>query len=74
MFLRLVPLAAAAFFMITGAYALNIEPNGLPGIALLIAGLITLGAWLAVESWHAIAEIRAPKNPPDHHHRPTPRG
>jgi hypothetical protein len=58
MMLRLVPLAAAAFFMISGAYALNIEPNDLPGIALLIAGLITLGAWLAVESYWAISSRR----------------
>jgi hypothetical protein len=65
MFLRLVPLAAAAFFMISGAYALNIEPNGLPGIALLISGLIVLGAWLAVESWHAISDIRKPSDDDD---------
>jgi hypothetical protein len=58
MLLRLVPLAAAAFFMISGAYALNIEPNGLPGIALLIAGLITLGSWLTVESWSDIQDRR----------------
>jgi hypothetical protein len=56
MLLRLVPLAAATLFMITGAYAMNIEPNGLPGIALLLSGLITLGAWIAVESWSTITD------------------
>lgn len=61
MFLRLVPLAAAAAFMLAGAYAMNIEPNGLPGIALLIAGLITLGAWIATESWAAIEQKKTPK-------------
>jgi hypothetical protein len=52
--LRLVPLAAAAFFMITGSYAMNIEENGLPGVALLVAGLIILGVWISIESWSAI--------------------
>jgi hypothetical protein len=65
MLLRLVPLAAAAFFMISGSYALNIEPNGLPGIALLIAGLITLGSWLTVESWSAIQDRRKGDPPQD---------
>ena len=58
MLLRLVPLAAAAFFMISGAYALNIEPNGLPGVALLISGLITLGAWLSTECWATIQQVK----------------
>jgi len=56
--LRLVPLAAAAFFMISGAIALHVEDNGLSGFALLTAGLMTLGAWIAVESYWAISTRR----------------
>jgi hypothetical protein len=54
--LRLAPLAAAAVFLLGGAVALAVEDNGLAGTTLLAAGLITLGAWLALEASRQIHE------------------
>jgi hypothetical protein len=45
----LAPLAAAAALLIGGAYSYASEET-VPGIALLAAGLITLGCWLALEA------------------------
>jgi len=56
MLMRLAPLAAAAVFLLGGSVALAVEDNGLAGTTLLAAGLVCLGAWLAIESWHQINE------------------
>jgi hypothetical protein len=45
----LAPLAAATFLLIGGAYSYAVEET-VPGTALLAAGLICLGAWLALEA------------------------
>jgi hypothetical protein len=42
------PLAAAAGLLIGGAYTYAAEET-VTGVSLLAAGLITLGAWIAVE-------------------------
>lgn len=46
---HLAPLAAATFLLISGAYSYASEET-VPGIALLAAGLICLGSWLALEA------------------------
>jgi len=55
----LAPLAAAAALLIGGAYSYASEET-VPGIALLSAGMIVLGAWLALE---AAGLIQARKDP-----------
>jgi high-affinity Fe2+/Pb2+ permease len=62
--LRLAPLAAAAVFLLGGSIALAVEDNGLAGTTLLAAGLITLGAWLALESWRQVDEWQRRKPRP----------
>lgn len=46
---HLGPLAAAAALLISGAYSYASNET-VPGTALLAAGLIVLGAWLALEA------------------------
>ena len=62
--MRLVPLAAAVVLLLGGSIALAVEDNGLGGTTLLAAGLIVLGAWIAVESWTALDERKRPKPKP----------
>jgi hypothetical protein len=44
----LTPLAASVALLVGGAYSYAIDET-VPGTALLASGLITLGAWLAIE-------------------------
>ena len=52
---HLGPLAAAAALLIGGAYSYALEET-VPGTALLAAGLMVLGAWLALEAAGLIRE------------------
>jgi hypothetical protein len=45
---HVTPLLAAALLLIGGGYSYAVDET-VPGVALLSAGLITLGAWLALE-------------------------
>jgi hypothetical protein len=56
---HLAPLAAAAALLIGGAYSYASEET-VPGVALLAAGLIVLGAWLALEAAGLIALRKTP--------------
>lgn len=55
---HLAPLAAATFLLISGAYSYASDET-VPGTALLAAGLICLGAWLALEA-AGLIKIRKP--------------
>lgn len=62
----LTPLLAAAGLLIGGAYSYAIEET-VPGVALLVAGLITLGVWLGeAVRWRISDDI-------DTQHREGPR-
>lgn len=50
----LTPLLAAAVFLLGGSITLAIEDNGLSGTALIVSGLIVLGAWLAIEAHNSL--------------------
>ena len=58
----LTPLAAAASLLLGGAYSYASEET-VPGVALLAAGLIVLGAWLALEAGSGLAMWRAARDP-----------
>lgn len=60
---RYGPVAAAAALLIGAAVELGGDQKTSPaGVALLAAGLITLGAWLAIESYHLWASHNSGKD------------
>lgn len=60
---RLGPLAAAAGLLIAGSF----EAGPGQGVALMAAGMIVIGAWLAIEVWYQRHDMKYDHSHDDHH-------